>query len=719
MNPRTVSKVLLPALALLADSAIHAAETQVDSSNNVVSVEVTPKLYYFDYYKGVDSNSTQFLERYNYQESGSDNRSGFYPDADLSILVTNPERDVFSLERQGFGIFNQRGKAKVDLEKFGFTSYYSNFRTATGGIDYLYNPNLIPGGTDPLYTTRNTGFVSQFNDDSNGQAKYKIDRTTFGGGFALKPELFGNAGSLTFDYNGYKRDGNRFATYVLGGNDVNRDPPDTGTQQRWRGFNMPVDEQMNRFTVNLSSAPGGYRLAYDGSVEKFNNRASDFTVASFANQGANSDRIIPSDRPIHFVPDSTLLTNNFRVTKGFGRTTVAGGYGLSILDQDSFTQNQIAAGYDTGKITTNSAFLNINSAILSWTTLEGFAKYYNRNNDSSFPVIGLIDPSAEEQLDVRINTIDSFTYGLSATFRPTILKSIVTVGWKGEDKDRDLTWTATSIDPELNGIQPQRSLYREQTFSNEGYINWVARPLNKMIVRVTPSYRVADQTGLITEPAESFNLKTKVNYTFNDLTAVSVYYNYRNKKNDNNSLTYALTSPVITDGPSLEQNTDNTQQSSGFTLSFTPNERLITTASLGWVRNDFASYFISSNRRRFEAPNNPVWFLPRDLPNYLVDTYVFTAGADLKASEKLNLSGAYTLSHAIGHNATGYIESQLPTVDEQVDNTLQSLSLGADYAFNKTVKLKGSYSYDYYDDEIYSTLTGGYHTVMLGVALGF
>lgn len=722
MKTKTMFKIVLPTLALLTGSALHAAEKPV-AGGNTVSVEVTPKLYFFDYYKGVGNDRTQFLERYNYQASGSDNRSGFYPDADLSILVTNPQRDVFSLERLGFGIYNQRGKAKLDLEKLGLNGYYSMFRSATGGIDFLYSPNQVPGGTDPSYfpigsANTNTGYVAQFNDDSNGQTRYKIDRATYGGGFALKPELFRNLGSVTFNYDGYQREGNRFANYVLGGSDVNGAA--ARVLQRWRGFDMPVDEQMNRFSVNFSGAPGGFQLAYDGSVEKFNNQASDFTIASFAPLSPN---ITSSNKPIHFVPDSTLLTNNFRVTKNFGLTTVAGGYGLSVLDQDSFTPNQRAAGYDTGEIMTNSAFLNINSAVLSWVGLEGYAKYYHRDNDSTFPATGLINAAADQQLGVRINMIESFTYGLSATFRPTMLKSTVTVGWKGEDKNRDLTWTAVrTTAPLLNGIQPQRSLYQQETFSNEGYINWVARPLDGLIIRITPSYLYAHQTGLVTEPSESFNLKTRMSYVITDSTSVSGYYNFKNKENDINSYTDALTAPVR-DGASLEQNTDNTQQASGFSLSYTPNDKLSTTASFGWMRNDFASYFISSNRRRFEAPNNPVLFIPRSTPNYLVDTYVFSVGADLQATKKLNLSSGYTLTHTKGHNATGYIEDQLQlatgAIDEQVNNTLQTFSFGANYAFNKTLKLKGSYAYDYYNDKVYSLLTGGYHTVMLGASLGF
>jgi opacity protein-like surface antigen len=50
---------------------------------------------------------------------------------------------------------------------------------------------------------------------------------------------------------------------------------------------------------------------------------------------------------------------------------------------------------------------------------------------------------------------------------------------------------------------------------------------------------------------------------------------------------------------------------------------------------------------------------------------------------------------------------------------VHSLALGVDYAVKKNVKLKASYVYDYNKDDSYSALTGGYHTLMLGVGFGF
>jgi hypothetical protein len=576
----------------------------------------------------------------------------------------------------------------------------------------------VTGGTDATYVNpNNSGYVARFNNDSPGQTLYKIDRTTYGLGLALKPGLFGTTAAAAINYDGYKRDGNRFASYVTGGGDI------TGAiTTRWRGFEQPVEEKMNRYTLSLNGAPGGFNISYEGSFEKFDNKAKNLGMADFA----SATFLLSADgltRPLQFVPDSTLVSNNFRFAKNYGSTAVAAGFGLSVLEQDSFAPIQQTQGYNTGKITTNSAYLNVTSNMISGVGLEGFVKYNNRDNDSTFPsplakASGLINGSLDQTLGVRIDKISTLNYGLSATFRPTALKSTVTAGWKHEDKDRDLTWSRTTV---LTSIQPQRSLYKDSTVSDELYVNWIARPMPGMILRVSPSYVWADDTGMVTEPEKAFNLKTKLSYAAKNGMLASGYLNHRENKNANN----ALSSSTLSTGgilSSTTQDVDKTQEAAGISLNLPVSEWINTHASLSWMQDDFASYYISSNKRRFENPaaSTPsLDFLIRDRSTYKVDTYVLTLGGDWQVNDDLRWNGGYTYSRSKGNTASGLILTELTTIDDTVNNAVHSLNLGVDYAVKKNVKLKASYVYDYNKDDSYTALTGGYHTLMLGVGFGF
>ncbi|MBA4381219.1 MAG: hypothetical protein C0406_01520 [Sideroxydans sp.] len=702
-------------------SPSHAEENA--QAGLIFSGTVTPKLFVMDQLQG--TSSAQFLERYDAHKG--EGKSGAYFDADLNVVANNGSRNMLELERQGFGVHNHRSALKVDTDTLGATAYYTNFRTSTGSLGFLYNPNLVAGGTDPLYfpassLNTNDGYVAQFNNDSPAQTSYKVDRATYGAGLALKPQLteFNVAAALNFD--GYERKGNRFATYVAGGSDVVAGTAGNARAlQRWRGYDSQVNEQMNRMTFSLNGSPSGFALAYEGVLERFNNKAPDVLMGDYsANFAGATFNSASATKPLHFVPDSTLISNNLRFAKNYGSTAVAAGYGLSVLDQDSFTARQQLASYNVGRITTNSGYLNITSNVLSFAGLEGFVKYNNRDNGSTFPAVGLINPAADQQLGVRINQINSLSYGVAATFRPDLLKSSVAVGVKREDKDRDLTWSNPTILPAFGSIQPQRSLYKEKTVTDELYANWVARPAAGVVLRISPSYTAAAKTGQVTEPEKASNLKTKVSYVTNNGMLVGGYYNYKNTKNANNELFNSIANNVAT--TSVTQDVTKTQQAAGGTLNLPVSEWININAGLSWTQDDFASYYLSSDRRRFEqgvTNATTLNFLIRDRSNYKVDTYVIMLGGDWQVSDPIGINAAYTFTKSKGNTASGVIQSELPTVDGVVDNAVHSLILGGDYVLSKTIKIKGAYVYERYTDDSYTTLTGSYHSVVAGVSVGF
>lgn len=723
MHAKTQKKILALAVASLFAAPLYAAEQSTDGI--VISGEVTAKLFAFDYFKGTDSSRTQFLERYNYQKGISDdNRSGAYLDLDLDIVANNGQRDVFVLKRDSFGEYNQRNILKAASDLFGLSGYYTNFRSSSAGLGFLYSPGQIPsGGVDTSYgAASQTGFVRQFNNDSLGQSIFKVDRQTYGIGIDLKPELLTNKLSASLAYDGYSRDGNRFATYVLGNGDL------TGANAvkrplRWRGFDAPIDEKMNRYTFNLNGSPGGFNLGYEGRIEKFES-SRNFTIGDFGAQiTAQAGTVAPASlavarRPIQYAPDSTLISNNFRFAKNFGATSVAAGYGLSVLEQDSFSPQQQFVGYSTGKITTNSAYASVSSNIISGVGLDGFLRYNHRKNNSDFPVTGLITPTVTEGLDVRINKIEVLSYGASATLRPGLLKSTVTIGWKHEDKDRDLTWSKWGSG--VVSINQAQTLYRNDSRMDEIYLKWVARPIQGVILRVTPSYALANNTGLVTEPEKAFNLKTQLSYTTSQSIQTSAYYNYKRAENSNNAFSSSAAGGAL--GASVKQETEKTLQSAGVSVNIPISEWINTYASVSWMEDDFSSFFLRNDARRYDAPTAAINFLGIDQSNYKIDSYVVSLGGDWQVSDPLRLNAGYTWTQSKGSTASGYVGAQLAagnSIDGVINNSVHTLSVGVDYELKKRLKLRGTYVYDYYTDNAYTALTGAYQSLMVGVSLGF
>ena len=745
-----------PAVQAQADSADHSlsgispmeSAPGADAQNAGLHGSITPKLIYFDYTHGVGQDSTSFLERYNYldQSFGDSRRSGVIADVDLSLVYSGAVRDFLVLQREGYGENNQRTRLKVDSDSIRFNAYSSIYQSATGGIDYRYNPNAVVGGTDQNYSAAagNVGesqHVSKFNFDSP-DTLYTVNRSGNGASVLFKPVVFDRNGSVEVSYDSTVRAGNKMTNYVFPSVALAGGAGSTPRElAQWRGYSQLIDEQNKRFAVNFALTPRGmFQLNYEFSIDAFQNYASPVTIATISQWSGipiGSGSGVPffntaeaagqPDVPLNFVADSTLITNSLRFSKQFSDSAVlSAGLSIARLKQDSFTAIQQAAGYDYGKIGTDSGYLTGRFNIGDIASLEAFAHYNMRKNSSAYPVAGFYDPvsdtSYERMVMPRINHIETGTYGLEAHLYPSILKTSLTAGWTHEDKDRDLTYGIAPV------LVPELMLYRDSSSSDEVYLKFISRPAKRWKIRLTPSYLWSNQTGLVTEPEQAVQLKTLVTYSrpeWNELIA-SVYYNYKDRKNG--LLGYSSYDQYTGFSAPQAQKVNSTSKSAGLNISLVPRETIKVSLGYAWNQMDFDAYYFSTNRVRFHylnptgahatlpPPGYTIWpldFLVLSQPNYSVDSHTLSAGAEWQG-DKLALSGTYSFNLSRGHNASGLTEP-LPEVDNRVDNQQHSLSLGLAYPWQASKSFTAVYSYDYYKDHAYPDMSGRLHTIMLGL----
>lgn len=706
---------------------------------------VAPKLVYFATTGGPGLDYTHYLDRYDYREGtlNGDTREGLYGDVDLRLLYANDCRDVLLLERDGFGGNNQRTRLRANTESVKIKAYHSVFTTATGGIDYLYSPNLVAGGTDPSYkatgTTGESQHVGDFHYDTPNSTNFKLTRTSYGASAELKPVAFDGRGSVELSYSGYERNGNQAVNYVL---------PQTliaGTQSeanQWRGYTRPVSERDGNLALNLTFTPReSWLLNYEFSADKFNNNASRVTLNTISQWsgipfggGGNPHFTGSGDLPLNFDADSTQISNSLRVSKQFDGSAVLGaGVSLSRLQQDNFTAPQLAAGYGTGKIGTDSAYLSGKFNVTQTVGLEAFWRYNKRENSSTYPATGFYDPvstrSQERMVAPRINSIESRTYGLEAKLYPSFLKAHWTAGWTHVEKVRDLTYGVVPV------IPAELSLYRVRSSSDEVFVKLVARPAKGWTLRVTPSYLWSDRTGLVTEPEEAVKLKTQLSYAKPEWSelVVSGYYNYTNKKNgllgysDFNvtgaggaGVSGATQTGVF--GAAQLQQVRNTFQSAGVNLSLVLAEDVRTNFGYDWNQTDFSTYYFSSNRLRYHYLSVPgsnlltsTDILALDQTVSKVDTHSLSAALEKEWSQYL-FAANYSVSWSKGQTAEGLAGQTLPAIDGAVDNLLHSLSLGVEYRMKKDVSVFGGAIFDYYKDSVYSALSGGRNTLVAGLS---
>jgi hypothetical protein len=711
MKTTIVATLALAGAATCILSAAHAAGTK--PSADLITGEITPKAFLFDYFDGVGSDRTSYLERYRAQRGwAGDTRSGVYLDLDLDVKYQPDDKQSLTVARWGEGQYRHGGRAQWDTERFRFAANYNFFRRSTGGLDQFFSPNVVPGGTDPTYfpagsTNTASGYAAQFNTDTD-RTLYHVNRFDYGLGFTLKSGVLGEGTTVAVNFDGYLRYGKRRLTYALGGSDVQKAPVAPANDfvlQRWRGTTQNVDENMNRLSWSLTTSPRkAFNLTYTGSVEGFDNRARDFThrdvplaAPYFYNPTADQTR------PLGFSPDSTLSSHLLRVTKSVGATQIAASYNRTELQQDTFTLPQTRLGYNVGEIRTQNAQLEIDSAVTPMVALQGHFKFGQRDNDSSFPVAGLLHPIEAERLGTRLNRLEAVNYGMAVVLRPRGLGSTVTIGWKAEDKSRDLTYHASGI---TQGV----SNFRGDTDTDEIYARWSALNIRGVTLRLTSSYAWADRTGLVAEPSGAAGLKAALGYTAPNGTVFSSYYSIKDRENDQGRLTDKAVAAPIT----YSRDLSSTVQSAGAAVTFQPAKEANLYVGLDWTRLDASVLFYESSRRRFEATTS---FALRDTLGSVVDNYLLAVGGDYAASKDVKLTWAYNLSKSDGDLASGYVARQLHPIDDTLDNVLHTLELGARYQLSMRRQIRFGYRYDNYEDSAYPLLSGGIHSLMVALSI--
>lgn len=701
MKTRLISTFSCTA-ALLTSSLVLAQESDVSGT-------ITTKLHGFDFTKGTGTSRTSFLERYYTRKGwgGGDRHGGFFLDVDLQLKIQLAENSVLTIDRWGDGQYRQGGVAAWDKEAFQVSAKYDFLRTSTGGLSYLFSPAVVEGSTNPAHyfparTNTASGYLAQFNDYTDRKVFY-VDRFSYGAGFQIKPDVLGEATRIQLEWDGYSRKGEKMQSMIFGGSDLS--PTTDRALARWRSFTKRIDEMNNRLRLSVTLSPGDlFNLAYTGVLEKFDNRAADFLHRDIPLQapffiGNPANEL----RPVNFVPDSTLVSHSLRVTKQLASTRLTAGAHMADLEQDSFTPGQIALGYDTGEVRIREAFGTADTQVSRLIRLQGHVKYGSRKNASSFPVVGLIDNTASSRLGVRLNEIESFKYGLSATMRPTAWRSTVVVGWEAENKDRDLTFSDA-------GITPSVSLLKGDTTSDKVFVRTNTRLNAQTVVRAAVSYLWADKTGTVIEPSKGLGIKTALVYTTPKGSLVTMYYDWNDTENDNNS----FTDKGVADPRTYYQNIDNTNIAAGLSYDFKASDEVDARMSLNWARQDASVRFFETNRRRYEA--NPIFNI-RDYTGSSIEVYVLSLGAVWKFSPQLHFDAAYDLTLTDGHLATGEVARELSKVDDTLDNAIHTFSVGTTYFMSETMRLRVNYLLEDYSDSAYSLLSARAHMVTFALSV--
>ncbi len=657
-------------------------------------------------FDGPSDDLTHYLERYGLRTGfGSDRRTAAFTDvADLSFVYHNGRRDLFTIERDVWSRYNQRAAARFDNGRVRVSGGYGYFRQAANGLDYLFAPSLVPGGVDPAYTGGTVGYVGKFNDNVD-DGLFATTRTSYDLAFEVKPAAFGDRASASVAVRGIERSGRVFESLNTGGGDVLGTDADRRAKLRWQGYESTVDESTNELLFSAAVRPRkDVNLEYELGYERFRNDAPTLTFTDLAAMAglrvvattaeAGPEGAIASavaDWPLHFVADSNMLRQSLRASAGNDRVLVSAGAGWSALTQETFTGQQLAAGYRQGDIDSNQLFVTIAGRASPAVRLEGHARRSetNRRMDTF-------------EAKIRLNAFTLWTYGVEAEVRPGDGRLAVTPGWSRRTVDRDI---------EFGDVPQQRSLFRAESESDEIFVRtrWKVSP--RVSLRATPSLLWAAETGYATEPERAAKMNVALSYTNADGTrSATAFYTIRTRRNDDRSF-------VGTDSAEVTQDARGSLQQFGVAGGVTPVETTNVFWSYAWSRDEYNANFFSSTTRRYDP--TPVFYSRNDRQTYLLGAHTVTLGADITPGGRMQYGFSYTATRTAGDAASGVVLSVLPREDGRIQNWYHTAAVRVERDLGGAFKLGISYLLDYYSDSSYADLTGGLNSFIVGIGYRF
>lgn len=655
---------------------------------------------------GPTDDLTHYIDRYGVGAGlGPDRRSAQYADVDSVLLVYyNGQRDLFTLERRVWSRYNQRATARLDTDRIRLSGGYGYFRQASSGLEYLYAPSLIPGGVDPRYVGGTVGYGGWFND-SVEDSLFAATRTTYSLAFELKPALFGDRASAKVAFNGINRSGRALEMLNTGGGDVLGTDADRRAKLRWHGYESTVEESSNELTFTASARPTKHvNIEYELAYERFGNNApvytfSDLSAATgipFAStnaeagpEGAFSAAV--ANWPLHFLPDSRTVRQSMRTTAGNDRVLVNVGVGWNALTQESFTDQQRAAGYQRGDVESNQIYVTVAARPSSAVRLEAFARRSATNRKMD-----------RYEAKLRLNGFTLSTYGVEAELRSGRSRFVVTPGWTRRMTDRDV---------EFGDVPAQRSLIRVEGASDEIFLRtrWTLSP--RLSLRATPSVLWADKTGYVTEPERAAKLNLSLSAVDGDGSrSATAFYTIRTRRN--NSLTF-----VGIAGAPVTQDVKGSLQQAGVAGSVAPRDSTSVYWSYTWSRDEYSADLFSATVRRYDPA--PVFYSRGLRPTYLLGSHSITAGIEAAPTSGMTCSVSYAATRTAGDTASGTVLSLLPLEDGRIENWYHTAAVRVERDLGATLKLGVTYMLDYYNDASYIDLTGSRHSVVFGVGYRF
>jgi hypothetical protein len=427
---------------------------------------------------------------------------------------------------------------------------------------------------------------------------------------------------------------------------------------------------------------------------------ADYDYQEFETDSANLDDDLPfasTSRSVAFVPSTERHTGRIQLHKRIeDRATVSAGFQVTHLEQKApETSAQRATGFGENETLAYTARVSSDLRVTDSVSASASVKYAYRDHDldRSGP---LFSPTNGTQVDEFLETYRRIDAEMELRYRAS-RRARFAAGVELLWIDRDLDFADSGLANPV--IQPGTALVNDETQMWTIFGQADLRPLPLLGVHARLSYRVAPDTGYVTDLDNYFEGELRGNYTFPTARPASLSLFLRGGIGENSD--FSLVGGLAPDppGPAADRDFERSHVTLGMTGDWVWRDDTTLFGSIFYSHDEQSDDLLLSNLQRYFQEVIPITFRSAGNLDFGSDEINLVMGAKVNASERTewNLTYGYTRAET-SYDSGSDVAIQLIDSNREVEADIHSIDLGVRHRVREGMRLFAGYRIQYYSD---------------------
>lgn len=373
----------------------------------------------------------------------------------------------------------------------------------------------------------------------------------------------------------------------------------------------------------------------------------DYDYQEFETGNARLDDELPfasTSQSVLFVPSTERHSGRIQLHKRVAdRATISAGFRVASVDQKTpETPAQRTSGFGDNSTLAYTAQLSGDVRLTEAISFSAFMKYAYRDHDldRSSPLFG---PTNGTQVDEFLKTYKRVDAEAELRYRAN-RRARFAGGLRVLWIDRELDFPALGLANPV--IAPQNALVDDKTQMWTLFAKADLRLLPLLRLQTELSYRIAPDTGYVTELGNYFEGEIRGQYTLPITRPASLTLFVRGGIGENDDFGFVAGLAPDPPGPSIGRDYERSHVTLGLTADWACRDDLILFGSLFYSHDDQSDDLLLSNLQRYFQEVVPISFRSAGHLDFGSDEVNFVAGGNVQLSERTDGRVSYAYTHA-------------------------------------------------------------------------